>query len=214
VVLGDAVYERAPVLERALDRALAPVVRLLARLGMTPNAVSWASLVVSLAAAGLIALGHLGAGLVVMAAGQLVDSMDGAMARILDMATPRGRQVDTLVDRLSEAALFAAFGIAGLAPWKWVVLALVAILVLTSVAGRSRLDPGMKRFALYFGLWLPYPLIFKVIFAVNLAGTAIGMLVADCHFQVKMDRLGGDLDTVASRAAALEAAEWAAERPR
>ena len=186
----------------SLDAALAPVLAPLRRLGVLPDHISVAAFVVSLGAAGAIAAGRLIPGLALMALGQVLDGMDGAMARRYGLGSPAGARLDTQLDRASEAVLFAACGVAGLAPWKLVLLALAAILLMTSIVERSHLDLGVKRVALYFGLWLPYPAIFLVIFAVNLAAYVLGLLRCDILFQHRMDALGGDLDTVASRAAA------------
>jgi len=82
-----------------------PVVELLARTPITPNAISWLGFLITIGAAVLIVTGHLfAAGVVVLFAG-FFDMLDGALARRTGKVSRFGGVLDSTLDRLSEAAL-------------------------------------------------------------------------------------------------------------
>jgi CDP-diacylglycerol--glycerol-3-phosphate 3-phosphatidyltransferase len=89
----------------AAYRLSQPLVRLLARTGITPNALTWSGLLLSFGAAVLIALGQpFIAGFVVLLSG-LFDMLDGALARFINKSTKFGGILDSTLDRLGEAAV-------------------------------------------------------------------------------------------------------------
>jgi phosphatidylglycerophosphate synthase len=84
-----------------------PAVAGLARLGATPDAVTYASLVLGVAAGACFATGHFGLGAVVGTLGAACDALDGLLARHLGVASDAGELLDAAVDRYVDFALLA-----------------------------------------------------------------------------------------------------------
>jgi CDP-diacylglycerol--glycerol-3-phosphate 3-phosphatidyltransferase len=81
-----------------------PIVRILSKSGITPNALTIINLALNIAAAYVIATGHfLFGGILVLVSG-LFDLLDGALARFTKQTTKFGAILDSTVDRISEAA--------------------------------------------------------------------------------------------------------------
>ena len=91
-----------------------PGARALSWLGLTPNVVTILGFCVALGAAALVAAGFLLAGGLVFLVGGALDLMDGALARYTGSVSRFGALLDSLMDRLGEAALLLGMAIYGL----------------------------------------------------------------------------------------------------
>jgi phosphatidylglycerophosphate synthase len=140
-------------------RRLSPyATRVLLRLGLTPNAVTWLMILVGLLAAGLLTLpGVLPAiGAVLLIQTQLLlDCSDGEMARWLDRRSPVGVYLDRLGHYLTETALPIALGIRADGGWDsiggWTTLGLVAAVLQllvrteTTLVNVARIEAGLDK---------------------------------------------------------------------
>jgi phosphatidylglycerophosphate synthase len=106
-----------------------PLVLLLARLRVPPPVVVVGAGVAGLAAAAELGRGSLLAAALLIQLKTLLDNADGQLARLTGRTSAFGRYLDSEVDLLVNAALFAALGRTSGEP----VLAFLGFLALTSV---------------------------------------------------------------------------------
>ncbi len=86
---------------------LTPVARVLARLGVTPDGVTWFSLVPGMGAGLALAFGWFGVATLLGTIAAFCDSLDGMLARLLNRGSEAGETLDAIVDRYAEASFLA-----------------------------------------------------------------------------------------------------------
>lgn len=106
---GDSILPQW--LKDAARGVLTPLIRLAQALHLTPNTITVLGLLIVAVAAVLVAQGMLLAGAAVLLAGSLLDAVDGSLARLQGGGTAFGSFLDSTLDRVAEAVLYA--GIAG-----------------------------------------------------------------------------------------------------
>jgi phosphatidylglycerophosphate synthase len=82
---------------------LQPIGKALVALGVTPNMISWASLVFGLLAGVCLAFGHFGFGGAFALVSGFLDSLDGMVARMTGLSSDAGEVLDATIDRYAEA---------------------------------------------------------------------------------------------------------------
>jgi CDP-diacylglycerol--glycerol-3-phosphate 3-phosphatidyltransferase len=86
--------------------AMRPVAAACIALGISANAVSWASLAFGASAGFALACGHFGIGAVFSVVSSLCDALDGMIARDTGRASAAGEVLDAAVDRYVELFFF------------------------------------------------------------------------------------------------------------
>lgn len=83
-----------------------PVIGILGKSGIKPDALTFTGLAINIGAAYVIATGHFPLGGILILVAGLFDLLDGALARFAQKTTKFGAILDSMVDRISEAAIF------------------------------------------------------------------------------------------------------------
>lgn len=109
----------APILE--------PIAGGLARIGVTPAAVTVIGLLVTIGGSALIGTGYLIAGGATAAVGVALDALDGPLARRLGTASDRGAFLDTMSDRFGEIAVWIGLSVYLRDEPRLLVLCIVAL---------------------------------------------------------------------------------------
>ncbi len=176
-------------LTQKVDRLLNPIIEVLhLRLKLTPNQISVIGFLFGLIATGLILFNHVGLALVFLAISQVFDGLDGGVARRFNLESKTGERLDVYLDRSNEFFLFLALAYIGQVSYSVALLAFLAILLMTSLAERSKFDPGFKRISLYIGYFVGFELVLKAVFWVNLIGFVVSMLTIEYKDQQEKDR--------------------------
>jgi len=122
-----------------------PLVRCAIRWKITPNILTIAALLASLAAGILFFLQMMVWAVLAVAANAFFDAMDGAVARETKSQSLRGDFLDHAVDRYADIFIITGIFASGLVPWPIGVLALTGVLM-SSYLGTQAQAVGVGRY--------------------------------------------------------------------
>ena len=122
-----------------------PVVTLTRKLGITPNELSVASFFVSVLAGIAFYAGDIVVGVTMVALNAIFDALDGALARDMGVAGPRGDFLDHVIDRYADIFIITGIFAGGAAPWPIGVFALTGVLM-SSYLGTQAQAVGVGRY--------------------------------------------------------------------
>lgn len=128
-----------------MQRIMQPVVDLIRKVGITPNALTIASFLVSALAGIAFYAGGVVLGTVMVAFNAVFDALDGALARNMGIAGIRGDFLDHVIDRYADIFIITGIFAGGAAPWPIGVFALTGVLM-SSYLGTQAQAVGIGRF--------------------------------------------------------------------
>lgn len=181
-------YKSTSFINKKTNKVLLPLLKLLCSIGIIPNQISVVGFIIGTISVVFVLLQKIEIALILLLITLIFDGLDGALARYAKLESKLGKKLELIFDRTNEAMWFLALAIVSLVSLKIAVLAIVAILLMTTLRNKSNFDPGFKRTILFIGYFLNnFQLALEVIFLVNLFGFLISMLILDYKYQKQAD---------------------------
>lgn len=122
-----------------------PIANAAVRLHLKPNTFTIASFIAAACAGVLFALGYLLPAIVMVALNAVCDALDGAVARVMGVESPKGDFLDHAVDRYADIFIITGIFVGGAASWQFGVLALTGVLM-ASYLGTQAQAVGVGRY--------------------------------------------------------------------
>lgn len=122
------------------DTVVVPIARGMAKVGLTPNAITTVGLLGTVVGMGLLLLGRPVLGGWIVAAACILDAFDGTVARLTGTSSQMGAFYDSVADRVSDATIFAACAwVARDEPWVFagVMVALATALITSYIRAKA-----------------------------------------------------------------------------
>jgi len=114
------------ITERVYRKFSKPVARFLAKLGVEPNLVTLVATILGVFSGFLIVLEEIYLAVLMVFVSQILDCVDGDLARILGKVSRKGAFLDRVLDRFVDAAII--IGIISLEPEKLWFIGLLAVI--------------------------------------------------------------------------------------
>ncbi len=174
-----------------------PIVRLLNRLGVSPNFITILGLLVSVVGAIFVGMGHMSTGGVLFLLGGSMDLLDGGLARLSGRITKFGSLMDSLADRIGEAALYLGLVIYGIQHFSGSINLMTYTIVLFAALVSSQMVSYLRAKGESLGLKMKEGIMTRPERVILLS---VGLLAGDSILVVIIGVIGGlSLLTVCSR---------------
>ncbi|MBP1929565.1 archaetidylinositol phosphate synthase [Methanolinea mesophila] len=115
-----------------------PLIAVSLKLGLTPNILTVGSFIVAGFAGVAYFYENVLVGTLMVLLNAVFDSLDGALARAMNIQSPKGDFLDHVIDRYADIFIIVGIFAGGLAPWPIGVLALTGVLMSSYLGTQSQ----------------------------------------------------------------------------
>jgi archaetidylinositol phosphate synthase len=122
-----------------------PVSRLFAKIGLTPNQLTFISLLFGIASAALYGLQYVYLAAAMLLLSGLFDFIDGGVARINGKASKFGAAIDWIIDKYVDCLVLLGIGLGGLADMRIVAIAVFGSMINTFIKPVTYAEIGFDK---------------------------------------------------------------------